>query len=133
MSYGMTDEIFGISSAQEGKLSPWYMYGAMSVAIPGWVAGTLCGAISGNIMPDYMASALGIAIYGMFLAIVIPPAKKNSAILGVVLSAMALSWLFSVLPLLRNISSGFVIILVTLITAGMAAWLKPIEEENHEG
>ncbi len=122
MAHGVTDEIFGISSAVEGDLNPWYMYGAMTVAIPGWTLGTLLGAISGSLMPDFIASALGIAIYGMFLAIVIPPSKKNRTVLAVVASAMALSGLFSVVPGLKEISSGFVIIIVTVVVAVIAAW-----------
>ena len=132
-SFFITDEIFGISSAVHGDLSPWYMYGAMSVAIPGWTGGTLLGAISGNLMPDFIASALGIAIYGMFLAIVIPASKSNRTILAVVVSAMALSGLFSVVPGLKQISSGFVIIIVTVLVAAIAAWLRPIQEvQNFE-
>ncbi len=134
MAHGVTDEIFGISSAVEGDLNPWYMYGAMTVAIPGWTLGTLLGAISGSLMPDFIASALGIAIYGMFLAIVIPPSKKNRTVLAVVASAMALSGLFSVVPGLKEISSGFVIIIVTVVVAGIAAWFKPVQEvkENEQ-
>lgn len=128
MACGVTDEIFGISSAVDGALNPCYMYGAMSVAIPGWSLGTLLGAISGSLMPDFIASALGIAIYGMFLAIVIPPAKTNRTVLAVVISAMVLSGIFSVAPVLREVSSGFVIIIVTLVVAGAAALLSPIEE-----
>lgn len=131
MAHGVTDEIFGISSSQKGDLSPWYMYGAMSVAIPGWTLGTLLGAISGNLMPDFMASALGIAIYGMFLAIIIPPAKSSRAVLAVVISAMVLSGLFSIVPGMKKVSSGFVIIIVTLVVAGVAAWLQPIQEEKN--
>lgn len=130
MAHGVTDEIFGISSAVEGDLNPWYMYGAMTVAIPGWTLGTLLGAISGSLMPDFIASALGIAIYGMFLAIVIPPSKKDRAVLAVVVGSMALSGLFYVTPGLKKISSGFVIIIVTILVAGIAAWLKPIQEEK---
>ena len=88
------------------------------MAIPGWVLGTLAGAISGNLLPDFMMSALSVAIYGMFLAIIIPPAKKNRAVLAVVAAAMVISLLFKVIPLLKNVSSGFVIIITTLIVAG---------------
>lgn len=128
MAYSVTDEIFALDTSQTGSLSPAYHYGITSVAVPGWVLGTLAGAISGSLLPPFIMSALGIAIYGMFLAIIIPPAKKNHTILLVVLSAMGLSFLFSVLPLLRKITSGFVIIFTTIIVAGIAAKLKPIEE-----
>ena len=92
-AFGVTDEIFGISASQPGKVSAFYNYGAMCVAIPGWVLGTLAGAISGNLLPDFMMSALSVAIYGMFLAIIIPPAKQNKAVLAVVVAAMLISML----------------------------------------
>lgn len=130
VAFGVTDEIFGISASQEGRISPYYNYGAMCVAIPGWTLGTLAGAVSGNLLPDFMMSALSVAIYGMFLAIIIPPSKTNRAVLGVVLAAMALSGLFSVLPVLKEISSGFVIIIVTLLTAMTAAWICPVKGEE---
>ena len=129
-AFGVTDEIFGISASQPGKVSAFYNYGAMCVAIPGWVFGTLAGAISGNLLPDFMMSALSVAIYGMFLAIIIPPAKKNRAVLAVVAAAMAISLLFKVVPLLKNVSSGFVIIITTLIVAGAAAYFCPVQEEK---
>lgn len=130
VSFGITDEIFGVSASQEGKISPFYNYGAMCVAIPGWTLGTLVGAISGSLLPDFMVSALSVAIYGMFLAVIIPPAKKNRAVLGVVLGAMAVSTLFSAVPVLQKISSGFVIIITTLLVAGIAAYVCPIKEEE---
>ena len=102
----------------------------MCVAIPGWTLGTLVGAVSGSILPDFMISALSVAIYGMFLAIIIPPAKKNCAVLGVVLGAMAVSTVFEVVPVLSHVSTGFVIIITTLLVAGLAAFLCPIEEKE---
>ena len=130
VAFGVTDEIFGVSASQEGKVSPYYNYGAMSVAIPGWVIGTLAGAVLGNILPDIVTSALSVAIYGMFLAIVIPPAKTNSAILKVVIGAMIVSSLFASVPILNKVSSGFVIIITTLLLAGVAAYFCPIEERE---
>ncbi len=129
MAYSVTDEIFALDSSRVGYLSPAYHYGITSIAVPGWVLGTLVGAISGSLLPAFIISALGVAIYGMFLAIIIPPAKKNKTILLVVLSAMGLSFLFAVLPGLKRISSGFVIIITTVLVAGAAAKLKPIENE----
>lgn len=130
MSFGVTDEIFGLSAAKEGKISPFYNYGCMCIAIPGWVTGTLLGAISGNILPGIVLSALNVAIYGMFLAIIIPPTKKNRTILAVVVSAMIISGLFRITPFLKNISSGFVIIIVTLLVSCTAALLHPIEDKQ---
>ena len=131
-AFGVTDEIFGISASQPGKVSAFYNYGAMCVAIPGWVLGTLAGAISGNLLPNFMMSALSVAIYGMFLAIIIPPAKQNKAVLAVVVAAMLISTLFKVIPFLSEVSSGFVIIITTLIVAGAAAYFCPIEDEKEE-
>ena len=130
VAFGVTDEIFGVSASQEGFVSPWYNYGAMCVAIPGWTLGTLAGAVSGNLLPEFMISALSVAIYGMFLAVIIPPSKKNQAVLGVVIAAMAVSSLFAYVPVLRQVSSGFVIILTTLLVAGAAAWICPVREEG---
>lgn len=133
VAFGITDEIFGVSASQEGKVSAFYNYGAMCMAIPGWTLGTLLGAISGSLLPDFIMSALGVAIYGMFLAVIIPPAKKNKAVLLVVVAAMAVSTLFAVVPGLNKVSSGFVIIITTLVTAGGAAYLCPVkEDEIHE-
>lgn len=132
VAFGITDEIFGVSASQEGKVSPYYNYGAMCVAIPGWTLGTLAGAISGNLLPEFMMSALSVAIYGMFLAIIIPPAKTNRAVAGVVLGAMAVSTLFAIVPVLKKVSSGFVIIITTLLVAGIAAYVCPVKEEKEE-
>ena len=127
MAYSVTDEIFALDASQTGVLSPSYHYGITSIAVPGWVLGTIVGAVSGSLLPAFVMSALGIAIYGMLLAIIIPPAKKNHTVLIVVLSAMGISFLFTVLPVLKQITSGFVIILTTVSVAGIAAKLKPIE------
>ncbi len=124
MAYSVTD------ASRSGALSPAYHYGITSVAVPGWVLGTLAGAVSGNLLPAFVISALGVAIYGMFLAIIIPPARKNRTVLLVVLSAMLMSFLFSVLPVLKKVTSGFVIIITTIAVAGVAAWLKPIEDDQ---
>ena len=130
VAFGVTDEIFGVSASQEGRLSPWYNYGVMIMAIPGWTLGTLVGAVLGNVLPGFLVSALNVAIYGMFLAVIIPPAKKNKSVLGVVIGAMAISTVFAVVPVLNKVSSGFVIIITTLIVAGLAAHFSPIPEEK---
>lgn len=132
VAFGITDEIFGVSASQDGKVSAFYNYGAMCVAIPGWTLGTLIGAVSGNILPDFIVSALSVAIYGMFLAVIIPPAKKNRAVLGVVVGAMAVSSLFKFAPVLNKVSSGFVIIITTVLVAGAAAYFCPVEEKEEQ-
>ncbi|MCI6915287.1 MAG: AzlC family ABC transporter permease [Lachnospiraceae bacterium] len=131
LAYSVTDEIFGVSAARKGKLNIFYSYGAIAVAVPGWVLGTALGAISGSIMPAFLMSAFSVAIYGMFLAIIIPPAKENKAVLGVVLAAMALASAFAYVPGMKKISSGFAIIIVTLLVSAIAAILHPhVEEEE---
>lgn len=130
VAFGITDEIFGVSAGQEGRLSPYYSYGAMCMAIPGWTAGTFCGAVAGNILPGMIVSALNVAIYGMFLAVFIPPAQKNKAVLGAVIGAMVMSTLFAYAPVLNRISSGFVIIITTVVVSAIAAYLCPIKEEE---
>ncbi len=132
VAYGVTDEIFGVSVCKEGKVSPYYSYGLIIISVFGWTMGTLLGVISGEFLPGSISSALGIALYGMFLAIIIPPAKTNKVICGIVISAMLGSILFSILPYLKEISFGFRIIILTLIIAGIAAWLFPVDKKKEE-
>ena len=132
VAYDVTDEIFGISVAVDGKLNPFYTYGAMSVASPGWALGTLIGALLGDIMPDRLLSAMNLALYGMFIAIVVPPAKKNRVLTGIVVVSVIASTLFSYLPVIREISSGFQIMILTILIAGAAAWLFPIADKEGE-
>lgn len=130
MGFGVTDEIFGISIARGGKLNPFYTYGAMSLAIPAWSLGTFLGVVLGNVLPGGVVSALSVALYGMFLAIIIPPARDNKIIAGLVVVSMAASFLFAKLPVVRDISSGMRVIILTVIIAGAAAVLFPIKEEE---
>lgn len=130
VSYYITDEIFGIASAVEGKLNPFYNYGAASVAGPGWTIGTFLGALFGTALPDRLGRALGVALYGMFIAIIIPPAKKSRIIGSIVVISMLASYLFSVLPIAREISEGFRIIILTVMVAGVMAWKFPVREEG---
>ena len=130
VAFGMTDEIFGISMLRPGEVSPFYIYGAMAVAIPGWTVGTLVGAFAGEILPAAVISALSIAIYGMFLAIIIPPARKNLTLVWVIIGAMLLSTAFKYVPGLNKVSSGFAIIIVTVVVASIAAIVRPIKEDG---
>ena len=129
MAYGVTDEIFGVSVCRPGMLSPFYNYGLICVAVPGWTLGTLLGAISGDLLPARLLSALNVALYGMFLAVVIPPAKGNRILTGVILASIALSFLFTPIPALDHISSGFKVIILTIMIGGAAAILFPVKEE----
>lgn len=132
MAFGITDEIFGVSIAAPGKLNPFYTYGLISVALPGWSLGTLLGVISGNILPPRLVSALSVALYGMLLAVIIPPARKSKILSGLIVVSMSLSLLFAELPLLENISSGVKIIFLTILIAGITAVLFPVKENSHE-
>ena len=130
IAYGVTDEIFGVSVCREGTLSPWYSYGLISAAVPGWTIGTLLGAVSGNLLPQRLLSALSVALYGMFLAVILPPARENKVLMGIILVSMAASLLFAAVPVLSGISSGFKIIILTVLIAGGAAFLFPVKEEK---
>ena len=132
MAYAVTDEIFALDASYPAPLPPRYHFGAMCTAVPGWVLGTALGAFAGNILPDSILSALSVALYGMFLAIIIPPARKSRVLAGVILAAMAVSTLFSVLPLLKEITTGFSVVLVTVCVSALAALLFPLKEVDAE-
>jgi predicted branched-subunit amino acid permease len=129
MSYGVTDEIFGVSACRKERVTVDYFFALVAISVFGWTFGTLMGVVSGSILPDRIVSALGIALYGMFIAIIIPPAKHNRVIFAAIIITMLASWLFSVIPVIKDISSGFKIIILTIIIAGGAAYLHPVEEE----
>ena len=126
----VTDEFFGINIARPGYLQPSYYYGAITVATPLWAVGTALGIIMGNLLPARVVSALSVALYGMFLAIIIPPARENKVVLGCVVLSFVLSGLFPLVPVLSGISSGNRTILLTLLIAGGAAVLFPVKEEE---
>ena len=130
LPYCITDEIFGLSSAVPGYLDPRYSYGMTIVSVAGWTTGTVLGVLLGNIMPPFIVNALSVSLYGMFLAIIIPPSRKDRFIAALVAVSMAASGLFSVLPLLREISGGFKVIILTLVIAGAAALIHPVEERS---
>ena len=132
MAFGITDEIFGVSVAQKGRLNPYFMYGVMSLAIPGWTLGTLFGVISGNVLPERLTSALSIALYGMLLAVIIPPAKGNKIIAGLIFISMVISLGFTKLPTLSAIAPGVKIIVLTLIIASTAAFFFQVKENTNE-
>ena len=133
LGFYITDEFFGLSIARPGYLNPFYTYGMITLGGPAWALGTLLGCIMGNVLPVSIVNALSVGLYGMFLAIIIPPARKNRGIAGLVVISMAASYLFEKLPVVRDISSGIRIILLTILIAGAAAVLFPLKEESeHE-
>lgn len=134
ISYGITDEIFAVSMQRKGALTTPYMAGLITTPVLGWTLGTLTGALATSLMPEMLASALGIALYGMFIAIIIPPAREHKNVLFAVVLAIVLSVAFPYLPLLKKLSSGWSIIVITIVVSAIAAWLFPItpEEEKEE-
>ena len=129
LAWFVTDELFGISSAVEGYLNPVYTYGAAAVSVAGWCLGTVLGVVAGDILPVRLASAMNVALYGMFLAIIIPPARKSRFMAVLITLSMLLSLVFSKAPVISEISEGFRIIILTVVTAGAAAFIRPVEEE----
>ena len=128
----ITDEIFGISVSVPGKLNPFYTYGAAAISIPAWSIGTYLGVVMGNLLPENVVSALSVGLYGMFIAIIIPPSKQNKIIASLVIIAMLVSYLSARLPAVASISSGTRIILITVIISSVAAILFPVKDEKKE-
>lgn len=127
VAYCITDEIFGLSAAVPGYLEPFYTYAITVISVSGWSAGTVLGVLVGNILPASAVNALSVCLYGMFLAIIIPPAKREPFLGFLVAVSMAASWLIGILPLMENIS-GFRVTILTVLIAGIAAAVRPIEE-----
>ena len=132
VAYGVTDEIFGISIGADRMLNPFYAYGAISVAAPSWTLGTFLGVVSGNVLPARVLNALNVALYGMFIAVIVPPARKQKVLAGLVAVSMAASLLFTLLPVVSQISTGMRIIILTVLVAGAGAVLFPVEEAEEK-
>lgn len=127
-SYGITDEIFAVCSSQKQPLTPAYMYGIILISMLGWVTGTFLGASAGQLLPSSISSALGIVLYGMFIAIIVPPSRKNKSILFVTLCAAALSIVFRYV--LTAVSSGFSVIICAVAAAAIGALLFPVKDNE---
>lgn len=125
-----TDEIFALAMAEKQPLTVSFMLGLGLTPILGWTAGTLCGALAGSVLPLSIRTALGIMLYGMFIAIVVPPAKEEKSVLAVCLLALVLSCLFKWVPLLSHVSAGIAIVICTVTAAAVCAWLFPVEDEE---
>ena len=131
LSFYITDELFGITIARKGKVDPYYTYGAVMPATLLWSTGTALGIVAGNILPARIVSALSVALYGMFIAIIIPPAKENRVILGAIIACFALSYLSAYrLPFIRDLADGTRTIILTVVIASVVAYLFPRKEED---
>ena len=134
MSFGVTDEIFGVSMQAKGNITFVYFLGLMALPILGWSGGTLVGAVAVSLLPDMVRSALGIAIYGMFLAIIIPPARTERSIAWVIVIAALISCVLYYVPMFSGLSGGWMIIICAVVTSSIAAilWPVPDEEEGNQ-
>ena len=129
-SYGITDEVFGVCSAREEEVTPPYMYGMILIAAFGWVLGTFLGAFAGEVLPVSVTNALGILLYGMFIAIIVPAAKKDHKVFIVILIAVGCSLLLRYF--IPAMTSGFVVIFASVIAACIGAALFPVEDEEEQ-
>ena len=129
-SFGITDEIFAVASLEKGTLKPAFMYGIILIAFLGWTAGTWLGAAAGTLLPEKLTNALGIALYGMFLAIILPPARKSKGILAVVIAAALCSVLLKLAA--SWISGGFALIIAALSAAVFGALCFPVNQDETE-
>ncbi len=127
-----TDEVFAVAAGQKGQVGKSYLYGLITAPYFGWALGTCLGAAAGTLLPDILRDALGVAIYAMFIAIVVPPSKHNGAVRLAVLLSAALSCAMYYLPGLNQISSGFAIIICAVVVSALCAKLFPIPDSNEE-
>ena len=133
LGFGITDEIFAVSMQNERKLTASYLAGLILTPMIGWTGGTLAGGILTSFLPTIVTNALSIALYGMFIAVIIPPSRKKKSVLFTVLFAVLLSCCFHYFPVFSVLSGGWGIIVITLVVSAVAAVLFPIEvEEVHE-
>ena len=130
IAFGNTDEIFAVASSNKQKVGTKYMLGLILTPVIGWVFGTLTGAVAGNILPDIVISALGLAIYGMFIAIVVPVIKEEKATALCVGVAVILSCIFYYAPVLKEIPTGFTVIICAVVASALFAFIKPITIEE---
>ena len=132
ISFGITDEIFAVSVRQPRDLTAVYMAGLILTPVLGWTLGTTAGAVATSFMPKILSESMGIALYAMFIAIVIPPARENKKILPGILLSVLLSLAFTYLPYLSRLSGGWVIIIITLVVSAVMATFFPIPENKEE-
>jgi len=130
IGFDITDEQFGIGIVHPYPLPPEYLYGSYTLTIPMWAGGTAVGIVAGNLLPPIVVNALSAAIYGMFIAVIIPPARKSRPVMVIVLASFAASGLFSLIPVFAGLSESMRIIILTLVISVAAAIIRPIKEEE---
>lgn len=128
LSFGITDEIYAVAVSQRGKISASYMAGLMVIPFIGWTGGTLAGAFASELLPEVISNVMGILLYGMFIAVFIPAARKSKAVMTAVIISAALSILFRYF--LPFISSGFSTVISAVIASVICAALFPVQEED---
>lgn len=132
IGFGITDEIFALASLRNGKVSAAYMYGLMTTPIFGWTFGTFLGACTSGVLPELLRNAMGIALYTMFIAIIVPPAKKSRPVCAVIALSILITCILQYIPVFSFLSSGFQMIAATILSAGMMAVLVPVGQEQGE-
>ena len=132
VSFGITDEIFAVSVAKDKVLSATYMAGLIVGPVLGWTSGTAIGAVATSFMPPLLSDAMGIALYGMFIAIITGPALKDRKVLFAVLISILASLIFSFAPVLNQISSGWTVIIITILVSALCATLFPKFTDKEE-
>ena len=132
LGFAITDEIFAVAMSREQEVSSRYFAGLAVLPYLGWTFGTLAGAVCGNILPSNVSDALGLAIYGMFIAIIVPAMKKDSKILKITLLAVVMSFALYYLPGVQKISSGFAVIICAVAASAVGAACFPMEEDIQE-
>lgn len=132
LSFGNTDEIFAVSMSQKEDIGEKYFCGLMILPYIFWTLGTFLGCISGSFLPQSIVSSLSIALYAMFIAIIIPPAKTYKPVAIVLAISIFLSCVFRFTPILNKISSGFSVIIIAVISCVIGALLFPIKEDDDD-
>ena len=130
VAFANTDEIFAVAMAHGKSLTFPYMIGLQLLPVLGWVAGTVLGGVAASLMPKSVSAAMGVALYGMFIAIIIPPAKKNLVIAIAVAVSFVCSYVCGILPYVRDLSSGTRTIVLTVVISSIVALIKPVEDEQ---
>ncbi len=130
LAFVNTDEVFGVASSKDGRLGRSYMYGLILPPYVGWSAGTLIGALAGNVFPESLTTALGVAIYGMFIAICLPAAKKDAKTALCILTAIAFSCAFRFIPALKGVPEGFVIVISACLSGAIFALVDCLAEKK---